>query len=187
MPRVNYVKCARKDRNKGDWGDIRKCGRCGVELGKGSAYKYWQRYRGQRQVRCMEHACRPRPTDLSGAKTAVIDELIEDLDLYKFETIEGVQEAVRGVADTAREVSEEYNESAENMPESFHGTGSHEEMTEKAEELEVWASELECWEIPEFDDSDYNEDLDEDGVGRIADHLEQVIEAADNILGEMPC
>jgi hypothetical protein len=135
------------------------CGRCRTELPAGSAYRHWQCFKSPKQKRCMEYACRPRPTDLSGGKMARIYEAAEDFAAEDFDP-QGCADAgeltqlVHDFAEFVREVAEEYQESADAISENFEGSSTAEECEEKAQELESWADELEQFDA---DDNVYSD------------------------------
>lgn len=149
MPRINIVPKARKPN---------KCSKCQNPIPIGAAYQWIKPRYGGKRVRCMRHDCRFRPTDLSGAKTAVIDEAVEDAqDVIAHATCyDDIKAALDDVAGVAHDVAGEYQEASDN----WAGGNGNEEFQEKADACETFADDLEGWE--------YDGDTDEDTVRRAA-------------------
>jgi len=190
MPRVHFVKAARKDN---------------PAVKKGESYYHWKfRYGGKHYSRT-----RPKPSQLTQSdKLSRIYEAQEMLSEVCFPTEVGdmdrdqlvammdtVRSAYEDAAEAFREVSEEYNESADNKEEYFPGTGD--EIREKADACEEAASEaddaasewdsaindIEAIDIPEPKEES-SEDEDEDEEEDEVDPDEWKSEA-DDILGNL--
>lgn len=135
-------------------------------------YVFEKRYGGpnRRHVSCGY----PRPSELSGRKTALIDDAILDFNPDACESVEDLQAELQAVAEVAREVGQEYEASADNMPESLQYGYQAEAMREVAQELESWADNLEDFEPDE-------EEPDEDAISGLTgvdwDDPESVSEA----------
>jgi rubredoxin/DNA-directed RNA polymerase subunit RPC12/RpoP len=132
--RVNHVDKSNKDQGK--------CGKCGTELPKGSAYRWAKGRYTSRKVRCTGPNCGFRPSDLTESKMSGVYAAQESLEDFlgqwsAADGLEPVQSACSEAAEAIREVSEEYATAAEAM------SGAGEEMQSKADELESWASDIE--------------------------------------------
>lgn len=165
--RVNIVNRARNPQT---------CGRCGSDIPKGSPYRWAKSRYGPKMIRCMEYACRFRPTDLSGAKTARIDEAIEDAvqslsDAVSYDDIKSVLESV---AEVVREVSEEYREAND----AWAGGQGRDDWQELQDACESFADELESWEFSEETDEEeirqsVRDEEDEPEQGETEDEYEE--------------
>lgn len=143
----------------------------------------------------------PKPSSLSGAKTAVIEDAKLDASKEISEwspTLEepdfsAVQEALQSVADTAREVGSEYEDGVNNMPDSLQYGPTGEAMQEVAQELESWADELESWE-PDSDEPDELERGEDESDDDFADRRQEALDrwagdvrdVAEDAMGEVP-
>lgn len=134
MPRVNVVEKSRKPV---------KCGRCGDTVPAGGSYRSIKPRYGSKKIRCMKPSCAFRPTDLSSAKSARIEEVIEDatVALDAAGNYDEIQAILQEVADVAREVADEYQEASDN----WAGGNGHEEFQEKADTCGSFADDLESW------------------------------------------
>lgn len=156
MPRVHMV-------TKSHQGKTYDCGVCGKPITPGQTFYTWsKRYAGTYRQHT-EHGY-PRPSQLSGRKTAVIEDELQALDLSDisyplpedFEpnpeggnaldldgVVEDITNALSSVAETARGVGEEYEASADNMPESLQQGYQAEAMRDVNQRLGDWADQLE--------------------------------------------
>lgn len=174
--RINSIQSARKEQT---------CGKCRDKIEKGQPYKWAKSRHGPKMVRCAKPACRFRPTDLSNAKTARIEEAIEDAqDLIGVaESLEDIKSQLQEVADIAREVGDEYREASD----QWAGGQGHEEWSEKADACESFAGELEGWEPSgETDEEEVRQRVRDEEEGpeqeetedMYAERLEQLEDAA---------
>lgn len=154
MPRVNYVRAARRDQGS--------CDNCSTPLLKGQAYRWWKfRYGGKRK-RCMATSCNPMPWDLTNSpKRQSLYRLQHDaaqLGGSRQDVVDGLS----GVAEDARNLGEEWRESAEAKREYFPDDETAEYWVEFADELEIWADQADelADEITE-EVEDWNPDEDE--------------------------
>jgi vacuolar-type H+-ATPase subunit I/STV1 len=139
MPRVHIQKALK------DYPDI------GVT--KGETYYWWKRRRSPKQ----RSKTYPRPSQLSSARYAVVEDAIGDARdaINSAECAEDMTSALTTVADSAREVAEEYRESASNMESAFpNGCPTIDDCNEKADLLDSFAEECESVSL---DDSELNE------------------------------
>lgn len=139
-----------------------RCTGCGEPITVGQRYYKWVRRVGpkagyRRHVECGP----PRPTELSGRKTAQVEEAIQDYSAPEADTsvLEQLdhdnppetvdvdagavfEDAVSGVIDAAESVADEYEEGVSNMPEQLQYAPTGEAMTAVAEALREWAEEI---------------------------------------------
>lgn len=133
MPKVHFVKCARKDN---------------PAVKKGEPYYHWSFYRGP----TVYSATRPRPSQLTQSEklsTAYsINEAIEDyrVDVADKDGFEGALNEAKSFleekAQEIRDLADEYRQSADNIRESFSESPTADDCEEKADNLESWADEL---------------------------------------------
>ena len=131
--RVNHVAKSNKDQGK--------CGKCGAELPKGSAYRWAQGRYTSRKVRCMLPDCGFRDSDLTESKMSEVyaaqEALSDVLGGWDGQELSEIADECVTAAEAIREVAQEYADAAEAMQ------GAGEAMQEKADSLEQWASEIE--------------------------------------------
>lgn len=154
MPRVHFVKKARKDH--------------GPDIKAGDSYYYWEfRHGGVRKSKT-----RPRQSQLtqspyySGIYT--IQEQVEDFN--QADGPEAFHELLQGLADDARTLGEEAQESFDNMPEGLQQGDTGQLLENRAYTMEEWASNLEGIEVPEEDDyplDDYDGDKEARDIARV--------------------
>lgn len=190
MPRVNYVKKARKAQGT--------CSGCGNKIEKGDEYK-WIKFRyGGKRKRC--GTCRFRPSDLTNSdklsRVYAAQEAAEDaIADWDGQDHTDLQSALEEAASQIREVAEEYQESCDNIRDSFSESATADECEEKAQELESWADSLEDvdfedWEAEEEDEDDKKDDKDDepkDESGRTRDDwIEEQRSLASDAINECP-
>ena len=126
MPRVHYVKSARKDN---------------IAVRKGEPYYWWQNFRSPKRFSKTyprgSQLCTGRKSEVMAAQEALTD------DLMMADTAEQIKDACETCAETFRQLASEYEESADNMPESLQYGEQAENMREMAASLETQADELE--------------------------------------------
>lgn len=143
MPRVHFVKKARKDN------PVAK---------KGESYHYWTPFRSSKKY-SKEY---PRQSQLcTGRKSSVMaaQESLAD-DLSGTEEADVIRQSCESCAETFRELGDEYRESAENMREYFPDSEQADSMEEMADSLDNAADSLEGldFEIPDlFEDEEPEE------------------------------
>lgn len=162
MPRVHYVKKARKDNSA---------------VKAGEPYFWWKFRHGGKH--CSK--TQPRPSQLTQsdklsrayAASERLDDLCEDaINMDKDSIVNDINE----VAEEVRTISDEYNESADNMECVFTGGNpTIDECREKADGLEGWADEIEqaASEVESLED-------DED------DFADQVVNVIEGVSGGCP-
>lgn len=155
MPKVHFVKAARKDN---------------PAVKAGEPYYWWQfRFGGKRFSKTP-----PRSSQLTQSeklsRAYELAERLEDIPREVDATTEALQEAVDNaisvieeVADEVRTLADEYRDSAENIRSSFSDSPTADECDEKADNLDGWADEIgnAQTELQGIDFSDSELDLDE--------------------------
>jgi len=152
MPRVTQHTASNRGRTY-------RCTGCGEEITEGQRYYMWVRRIGpksgyRRHVECGY----PRPSELSGAKTAVIDDEVQSYTTPELEPLNyleagthpeyleldvgAFEDAVSAIADTADGVADEYESGADNMPDSLQDSPTAEAMRDVAERLRTYVEEL---------------------------------------------
>lgn len=166
----------------------RYCTGCRQEITAGQRYYYWSRRFGRSGMEYYKHVeCgRPRPTELSSRKTAVVEEAIQaaadEMQNWRPEfdatpddagstydlDYSDLSAALESVADEAEGVADEYEEGVQNMPEGLQYGPTGEAMQAVADELREWAEELRSWqpdagtvEVPEKDAADSRAEWEE--------------------------
>lgn len=165
MPRVNYVKAARKDYPSH-----------GIK--KGESYYWWKfRYGGKHKSRTMPRQSQLTQSDklsrVYEAQESVDDATGLDAAAYSSpddyaDAVESVADIWRSAAETLREVAEEYEESASNMEEYFQGSSQVDEIREKGDNLQSDADTADGiadeWSVAadEIRAIEYDEEIDEE-------------------------
>lgn len=201
MPRVHT-------RVKSPRGRTFRCTGCGEEIKPGEQFFTWAKRNGGQ--RCRHTSCGfPRPSELSGRKTAIVEDAIQaagdrisnwtpELDespegeLSYSAGYEDVSAELSSVADEAEGVADEYESSADNMPESLQYGQQAEAMRDVAERLREWAQELRDWEpsssepdFPEAEEQDADEFRDECETA-LSDWADDVRSEATDQMAELP-
>lgn len=158
MPKVNFVKSARKENPVAQVGE---------------SYYWWKNRHGPKKF----SKTYPRASQLTGsdklARAYGAQESVEDA-FQRFNNDhdqEALVEAINDAAEQVREVAEEYQESCDNIREAFSESSTADECEEKAEalnsyadELEQMASDVENFDKPEeVDMDDFTFDEEEEG------------------------
>lgn len=168
MPRVHT-------KTKSTRGKVYKCQTCSLDIEPGQDFYEWSRRYGRSGVTYRQHvACgRPRPTQLSSRKTAVLEEAVNAADFsgWNFEVdpeefdLEGgtidmdiseLETMIEEIADVAREIAQEYQDGHDNMPEGLQQGEVGQAMEDVAQELESWADDLVT--SAGLDDTDFSYD-----------------------------
>jgi len=141
MPRVTFVKAARKDN------PVAK---------KGESYYWWKfRYGGKRYS-----LTRPRPSQLTqSAYYGTIRSLVEQIEDTPISTQDEYESLRDDIRDELQNLSEETQGSLDNMPDSLQYSPTGEMLQERIDALDNADSELDYIDIIEEDDLD--EGLDE--------------------------
>ena len=149
--RIHRVMKSRKDQGN--------CGKCGVELPKGSSYR-WIKFRfGPKRKRCASNACRFRGSDMTTSDKISdlysAQEQIEDTmgplqDALQDMEPEGIALDLDALAETIQDsmylvegAADGYEESAANLDEYFPGSAQVDECNEKADNCRNDQTELE--------------------------------------------
>ncbi len=128
------------------------CGHCRETIPKGAGYRWTKPRYGSRKVRCLNSACAFRASDLSGSKTAIVHDAIDDArdQIITAESQDDIQGILQSVADTAREVGQEYQDASD----AWAGGNGHPDFQEKADQCESFADELDGWSFSGEDDEE---------------------------------
>jgi len=182
MARVYYVKKARKPQGK--------CSKCGDEIKAGDPYRWFAPgYHSYKRKRCMKPSCTPRQSDLTTSTMAEVysaQEAFEDAQSKGFADTDELRAEFETYAEAIRSYADERREGVEAWE---YGNDMLEEAASAAEE---YADELESFDIEDFDEDEPTEDeyIDdddyqagfEDWEQRKADHLEEQIDAASDLV-----
>lgn len=139
------------------------CGKCGVELPKGSEYRWYKvGFRSRtRRIRCMSAQCTPRNSELDDSKMSGVWAALETAEdnIVAASSIDDLKEALESAAEEIRDVATEYSDAADAMGDAGY------EMQEKADALEEAASELEGTSLSEPDEEIDCDDCE--GTGQV--------------------
>jgi hypothetical protein len=170
-----------------------------TEILVGDSYYTWSRKLSRGGITYFKHVeCgRPKPTQLSSRKTAVIDEAIGDAN-WPTPTFDAndsglaenflaeVKSVVEEIGSVIRDVGQEYQDSFDNMPEGLNQGDTGQALEAVAQEMEDKADELESWdpssEEPDWPDTPDESDESDDAID---DERQQAFETwADDVLQE---
>lgn len=165
MPRVHFVKKARKDN------PVAK---------RGESYYWWKfRYGGKRYSRTRPRASQLTQSPYYGAVRALVEQ-IEDSNPEDFDEFESLKEEVR---DELENLRDEAQSSLDNMPEQLQYAPTGELLQERIDALENAESELDYiidefdFDEIEFDENDYPRDeWSEDEIEKERDAHEEAEE-----------
>lgn len=139
MPRVHFVKKARKDN------PVAK---------KGESYYWWKfRYGGKRYSRTRPRASQLTQSPYYGAVRALVEQ-IEDSNPEDFDEFESLKEEVR---DELENLRDEAQSSLDNMPEQLQYAPTGELLQERIDALENAESELDNIDDFDFDEIEFDE------------------------------
>jgi hypothetical protein len=207
MPRVKTGVAA-----KSDYKRPRRCTGCGQPIVKGDRYYTWLKRYGPVDGFFRHVACgAPRPSELSGRKTAVIEDAVLDwtapgadvtpLESIDFEEVPDTLELEPGafedptesVASVAEEVADEYESGVDNMPEGLQYGPTGEAMRDVTERLREWAQELRdkagediTVDLPPYGPDDTDDNWLEAAETALNDAWEERVSDLEQLLGEMP-
>ena len=140
MPRVHFVKKARKDN---------------PAVSAGESYYHWKfRYGGKRYSKT-----RPRQSQLCQGKNSAFYAALETLEdgCENAFTLINLTVARDEAMGSLEEVRDEYQEGFDNLPENFQYAATGEAIQEAIDSIEELLSELECWEDDEYIEDDFDE------------------------------
>lgn len=130
MPRVNYVKKARKDVP-------------GTDIKAGEPYYWWKfRYGGKRCSRTRPRASQLTQSDKKSRAYAAA-EALEDIKVDEDTSLDDLKSQLEEIASEIGDIAEEYRESIQNMPESLQESDTAQQCEESAENLESWQADIE--------------------------------------------
>lgn len=144
MPRLHFVKSARKDND-----------RCGVKAGE--SYYWWQNRgsggKGAGIKRCSK--TRPKPSqmtlsDFYQAVYALQEDIMENAG--QIDNVDDLRSMRDDWAEQARQIGQDQNEKLTNMPEGLQQGPTGELLQERADACETWGDEIEAVEIPDPED-----------------------------------
>lgn len=173
VARLHDVKRAQKDQGK--------CGHCGVELPKGSPYRWFTvGFRSHyKQKRCMDTKCYPRPSERESSQFANVlgaQEAFED-NIDTLDNAQDIEAAVEEVAQAVEELKDDYDTALEGWE---NGNSMLEELRDhyesQHEEIANWT----------FDGNDAPELCDEhDEAGEPGEDCEECEDLKQQWLDEM--
>jgi hypothetical protein len=146
MPRVTFVKSARKDN---------------PVCKRGESYYWWKfRYGGKRYS-----LTRPRGSQLTqSAYYSTVRGMCEGIEDYTVEDADDFESLKDDITSQVDELRDETQGSLDNMPESLTYSPTGELLQERIDALEGVESEIDCIEEFDFDEEEYEyEDFDEEG------------------------
>ena len=168
MPKVHFVKKARKDINS--------------EIKAGDSYYWWKfRYGGKRVSKTP-----PKPKDLTQSDFLIslysIEEEIENFIASDKESFDAQKE---DILSQIEQLKDEVDERLQNMPEQLHYSPTGELLQERIDALDEWYNELEAIEC-EADEDEIREELeDEEDIEDIdAEILQKIQEKVDDAIME---
>lgn len=205
MPRVHQA-------TKSTRGRVYRCTSCQGDILPGERYYYWQRRNMPVQMRHVSCGY-PRPTELSSAKTAAVQDAVQDAqsalagwqpeldgDGSYTEGISEVESILEEVANVAQDVASEYEDGVSGMPDSLQSSPTAEAMNDIAQRLQDWADELSDLNVSEepdlgddwesFSSGEDNEATREEWMAdreqRLQDWADEVRGEAEDKLSEVP-
>jgi hypothetical protein len=177
MARVTRVNKSMKDQT---------CGRCGVELPKGSAYQ-WAKpgFRSRtRLIRCLSCSFRPSEltTSLVSTAYAAQEDLQDAIDSWDGDDAQDLTDALEAAADGAQECYDAYDEA--NSAWEDNSGSENDDFVERRDAIEAWQDELrdvdfdDRPEDPELEDPgpQGDDEDDHDYEARVAEHTSAVEE-----------
>lgn len=170
MPRVNFVKKARKDVNS--------------EIKAGDSYYWWKfRFGGKRVSKTP-----PKPKDLTQSEFLIslysIEESIEDFLADDKDSFDASKEEILNEIENLKSETED---KLSNMPEQLQYAPTGELLQERIDGLDEWYSELENVEC-EYDEDEIRTELENEGVSDIdSEILERIQEIVNGAIEEFQC
>lgn len=167
MPRLHFVKKARKDND-----------RCGVKAGE--SYYWWQNRgaggKGAGIKRCSKTRPRPSQMTLSDYTAAVLG-LQEDIsdNAGQIDNVGDLMAMRDDWAEQARSIGVEQADKLANMPEGLQQGPTGELLQERADACEAWGGEIESADLPDDDESDQNPLYDPDNEDWLIDAITEAI------------
>lgn len=157
----------------------RLCATCRKPILLGDRYYKWVPRTGPRGGYVQHQTCGyPRPSQLSSAKTAQVQDLVQGFDPGEWETIEDLVAMAEDIAQTAEDVADEYESGADSMPDNLQYSPTAEAMRDVAERLREYAEAIRA-----FTGEDQPEDADDDALQSWRD--DQVSELS-SLLDDVP-
>lgn len=136
---------------------MRKCGKCGDELPKGSTYlTFAVGFRGHDQVRCTKKSCYPKPSERESSLVSSILSAQEDADenIAALEWAGDAQDIIDALYAERDMVAEAIDEVRQQYEDADEAMGGHQGSNyERAQTLESSKDEVEQW-SPDDDEPD---------------------------------
>jgi hypothetical protein len=187
MPRVIYVKKARKPNSVVTQADIDRANAPSNEEDKNAASYYWAGFKtGPRSSMKKFWKTRPPQSQLTQSEfwSAVYSLQEEAADMgWEFDDLESQRD---DVAQRLREIGEEQREKFDNMPEGLQQGDTGQLLEQRADSCESVADEIESLEVPdegEFDPAEEEGDLDEWKDGKAEEFKDELISLLDGVEG----
>lgn len=159
MPKVNFVKCSRKD-----WGG-------GINIGDSF---YWWKIRLQRGGIVRRSKEYPRPSQLTASEykspAYLINENLEDA-IKAASCLEDLEEARDDAVSAAEELRDEQQEKLDNMPEGLQSSDTGQLIEERIAALESFISDLESWEKDQYEEEDEDEEAKKEKLEEAREEL----------------
>jgi hypothetical protein len=179
---------------------VYRCQRCGQPVEPGQKYYYWSRRVAPNNYQHVDCGY-PRPTQLSGRKTAAVLEAAQDAEnaVGSFDPevptvdpdttdleldVSDLESALEDAAQSAEDVADEYEEGVSNMPDALQYSPTAEAMNDVAERLRDWAEQLRS---PDFETNVTAEESSvESWEEAWAEAVSAARDAATDLLGDVP-
>jgi hypothetical protein len=141
MPRVHFVKKARKDN---------------PAVKAGESYYWWKHAFGPKRY----SKTRPRTSQLKQGKNAAFYAALEaaEDEINRLETIEDLESCKDTLLDELESVQEEYQDGLDAMPEQLQWGSTGESIQEAIDAIEELRNEIDYVDIVEFDRSEWDEE-----------------------------
>jgi hypothetical protein len=179
MPKINYVKKARKPNSVVTQDDINRAN--SGEEGAASYYWWAMKTAYSSVKRLSKTKPRPSQTTLSDFYSAVygLQEEVEDAEIG----FDDCESFAQDIAERIREIGGECREKFDNLPEGFQQGSSGELLEERAEACESAADEIEGVTVPCEDDfdGDDNDALEDWKSEQVSEFLSEITDALGNI------
>jgi hypothetical protein len=148
MPKVNFVKKARKDINS--------------EIKAGDSYYWWKfRYGGKRVSKTP-----PKPKDLTQSDFLIsLYSIEEEIESFSADDKESFDSQKEDILSQIEDLKTETEDKLSNMPEQLQSAPTGELLQERIDGLEEWYSELEAIEC-EYDEDELREELAENNLSK---------------------
>jgi len=162
MPRVMFVKKARKDQSE--------------EIKKGDSYYWWKFRYGGRHV----SKTHPKPSQLT--QSPFLSGMMECEErignLSTGDSVDNLRGEIESIAEDLRALGEEQTSSKDNMPEGLQEGPTGELLSNRAEACEEMADQLDSIDL---DVVEPDEDAEEDKIAEYEERLQQIVDEAQGV------